>query len=230
MKGISCSDVKKKLDDGATPFILDARGPDEYEQMRIGVANVLFRSVRFGPPERAPRGQERGDHLLLQDIAPRVRGGPGAGGQGLKNVNVMEAALWHGRFPGRSRIMNEIPDPPPGAGKERFRFVATGRVLLRKTAAAGLCGSRVVVAVRRRPGPQQRVPGMRQCRMSDGNRIVRLVAAVLAFVKQYGGGVFRRLRAVVRAGRTRYRPRPPAPVMGPDDATARTVFQMRGDQ
>jgi rhodanese-related sulfurtransferase len=42
MKGVSCSEVKKKLDDGAAPFILDARGPDEYEQMRLGVGEHLI--------------------------------------------------------------------------------------------------------------------------------------------------------------------------------------------
>ena len=34
--------------------------------------------------------------------------------------------------------MIEIPDPPSGAEKARFRFVAAGRALLRKMAAAGL--------------------------------------------------------------------------------------------
>lgn len=37
MKGISVVDVKKKLDAGEKPFILDARGPDEFEAMRLGI-------------------------------------------------------------------------------------------------------------------------------------------------------------------------------------------------
>jgi len=42
MKGISCADVKKKLDAGEKPFILDTRGPDEFEQMRLGIGERLI--------------------------------------------------------------------------------------------------------------------------------------------------------------------------------------------
>lgn len=40
--GISVTDVKKKIDNGETPFILDARGPDEFEQMRLGIGETLI--------------------------------------------------------------------------------------------------------------------------------------------------------------------------------------------
>lgn len=36
LKGLSASDVKKKLDSGESPFLLDARDADEFEAMRIG--------------------------------------------------------------------------------------------------------------------------------------------------------------------------------------------------
>ncbi len=42
MKGISCADVKKKIDSGEKPFILDNRGPDEFEQMRLGIGERLM--------------------------------------------------------------------------------------------------------------------------------------------------------------------------------------------
>jgi NADPH-dependent 2,4-dienoyl-CoA reductase/sulfur reductase-like enzyme/rhodanese-related sulfurtransferase len=42
MKGITCADVKKKLDSGEKLFILDNRGPDEFEQMRIGIGERLM--------------------------------------------------------------------------------------------------------------------------------------------------------------------------------------------
>jgi len=42
MKGISCAEVKKKLDSGEKPFILDNRGPDEFEQIRIGIGERLM--------------------------------------------------------------------------------------------------------------------------------------------------------------------------------------------
>lgn len=42
MKGISCVDVKKKLDAGEKPFIIDARAPEEYEEIRIGIGEHLI--------------------------------------------------------------------------------------------------------------------------------------------------------------------------------------------
>jgi NADPH-dependent 2,4-dienoyl-CoA reductase/sulfur reductase-like enzyme/rhodanese-related sulfurtransferase len=42
MKGITCAEVKKKLDSGEKLFILDNRGPDEFEQMRIGIGELLM--------------------------------------------------------------------------------------------------------------------------------------------------------------------------------------------
>ncbi|MBN1195898.1 MAG: FAD-dependent oxidoreductase [Candidatus Aminicenantes bacterium] len=42
MEGISVLDVKAKLDAGEKPFLLDVRGPDEFEQMRLGVGETLI--------------------------------------------------------------------------------------------------------------------------------------------------------------------------------------------
>ncbi|MBN1242630.1 MAG: FAD-dependent oxidoreductase [Spirochaetales bacterium] len=42
LKGISVTEVKRKLDAGEKPFILDARGPDEYEAMRLGIGETLI--------------------------------------------------------------------------------------------------------------------------------------------------------------------------------------------
>jgi len=42
MKGISSVEVKAKVDAGEDMFLLDARGPDEYEQMRLGIGEVLI--------------------------------------------------------------------------------------------------------------------------------------------------------------------------------------------
>jgi rhodanese-related sulfurtransferase len=42
MKGISCGEVKKKVDAGEQPFLLDTRGPEEYEAMRLGIGEVLI--------------------------------------------------------------------------------------------------------------------------------------------------------------------------------------------
>lgn len=42
MDGISCVEVKEKLDRGEKPFIIDARSPEEWESMRIGIGEHLI--------------------------------------------------------------------------------------------------------------------------------------------------------------------------------------------
>jgi len=42
MKGISAREVKEKLDRKERPFLLDVRGPDEFEQMRLGIGETLI--------------------------------------------------------------------------------------------------------------------------------------------------------------------------------------------
>lgn len=42
LKGWSAAEVKARLDGGRPPFLLDVRGPDEYEGMRLGVGEVLI--------------------------------------------------------------------------------------------------------------------------------------------------------------------------------------------
>ena len=42
LKGISPMEVRKKLDEKDRPFFIDARGPDEYEQVRLGIGETLI--------------------------------------------------------------------------------------------------------------------------------------------------------------------------------------------
>lgn len=42
MQGISATDVKQKLDKGEPVTLIDVRGPDEYELMRLGVGEMLI--------------------------------------------------------------------------------------------------------------------------------------------------------------------------------------------
>jgi NADPH-dependent 2,4-dienoyl-CoA reductase/sulfur reductase-like enzyme/rhodanese-related sulfurtransferase len=42
LKGISPMEVRRKLDEKDRPFFIDARGPDEYEQMRLGIGETLI--------------------------------------------------------------------------------------------------------------------------------------------------------------------------------------------
>lgn len=94
MKGISCSDVKKKLDDGATSFILDARGPDEYEQMRIGVGERLIPIGALRNRLNELPGDKNAEIICYCKIS--LRGYEAARvleGRGWKNVKVMEGGI-----------------------------------------------------------------------------------------------------------------------------------------
>ncbi len=42
LKGLTPREVKAKLESGDKPFILDVRGPDEYEEMRLGIGETLI--------------------------------------------------------------------------------------------------------------------------------------------------------------------------------------------
>ena len=42
MDGISAIEVKKKLDNNETPFMLDVRDPEEYEEMRLGIGETVI--------------------------------------------------------------------------------------------------------------------------------------------------------------------------------------------
>lgn len=42
MKGISSRELKEKLDRKEAPFLIDTRGPDEFEQMRLGIGETLI--------------------------------------------------------------------------------------------------------------------------------------------------------------------------------------------
>ncbi len=100
MKGVSCSEVKKKLDGGATPFILDARGPDEYEQMRIGVGERL---IPIGAlRNRLNELPEDKNAEIICYCKISLRGYEAARvleGRGWKNVKVMEGGIMAWPFP-----------------------------------------------------------------------------------------------------------------------------------
>jgi NADPH-dependent 2,4-dienoyl-CoA reductase/sulfur reductase-like enzyme/rhodanese-related sulfurtransferase len=42
LKGVSAIEVNAKIDKGELPFLLDVRGSDEYDQMRLGIGEVLI--------------------------------------------------------------------------------------------------------------------------------------------------------------------------------------------
>ncbi len=100
MKGISVVQVKKKLENRETPFILDTRGPDEYEQMRLGIGEALIplgalRKRLNELPE--DKGQE-----IICFCKISLRGYEAAlvlEANGWKNVKVMEGGIMAWPYP-----------------------------------------------------------------------------------------------------------------------------------
>ena len=100
MQGISTTEVKQLVDSGNSPFILDTRGPDEYEMMRLGIGEHLIplgavrkRLNELPQDKNAPivcyckislRGYEAA-RLLVQN--------------GYTNVKVMEGGIMAWPFP-----------------------------------------------------------------------------------------------------------------------------------
>jgi rhodanese-related sulfurtransferase len=86
--------VKRKLDAGEKPFFLDARGPDEYEQARLGIGEHLI-------PLGALRGRLNElptdkDAEIICFCKISLRGYEAARalmGRGWTNVKVMEGAI-----------------------------------------------------------------------------------------------------------------------------------------
>ncbi len=94
MKGLSAVDVKRKLDAGEKPFILDVRGPDEYEETRLGIGEHLV-------PLGALRGRlaempAEKDKEIICYCKISLRGYEAARaleGNGWTNVHVMEGGI-----------------------------------------------------------------------------------------------------------------------------------------
>jgi len=94
MKGISTVQVKKKLENHETPFLLDVRGPDEYEATRLGIGEAL---IPLGALRKRlhelPEDKER-EIICFCKIS--LRGYEAAlvlEANGWKNVKVMEGGI-----------------------------------------------------------------------------------------------------------------------------------------
>lgn len=100
MKGISCAEVHRKATVEESPFLIDVRQPEEFEQMRLGIGETLM-----------PLGALRKRlHELPQDKEKEIicyckislRGYEAAlvlEGNGWKNVKVMEGGVMAWPFP-----------------------------------------------------------------------------------------------------------------------------------
>jgi NADPH-dependent 2,4-dienoyl-CoA reductase/sulfur reductase-like enzyme/rhodanese-related sulfurtransferase len=94
LDGISARDVKAKLDAGETPFLLDVRGPDEYEQMRLGVGETLRKRLGDLPADK--------DREIICYCKISLRGYEAAlvlKANGWTDVKVMEGGVMAWPFP-----------------------------------------------------------------------------------------------------------------------------------
>ncbi|MDD5100297.1 MAG: FAD-dependent oxidoreductase [Syntrophales bacterium] len=94
MKGISCAEVHKKVTAGETPFLLDVRQPEEFEQMRLGIGETL---MPLGALRRRLNElpQDKGKEIICY-CKISLRGYEAAlvlEGNGWKNVKVMEGGV-----------------------------------------------------------------------------------------------------------------------------------------
>ena len=94
MDGISSVELKARLDAGVKPFIIDVRGPDELEQMRIGIGevNIPLGAVRKRLNE-LPADKET-EIIMFCKIS--LRGYEAAcclKGEGYTNVKVLEGGV-----------------------------------------------------------------------------------------------------------------------------------------
>ncbi|HUN56463.1 MAG TPA: FAD-dependent oxidoreductase [Smithella sp.] len=94
MKGISCQEVHDKLQAGEKPFMLDVRGPDEFEQMRLGIGETL---IPLGAlRKRMKEAPEDKNREIICYCKISLRGYEAAvvlEGSGWKNVKVMEGGV-----------------------------------------------------------------------------------------------------------------------------------------
>ncbi|MFA6008286.1 MAG: FAD-dependent oxidoreductase [Candidatus Shapirobacteria bacterium] len=100
LKGISAVDVKRKLDAGEKPFLLDARGADEYEVMRLGIGETL---IPLGAVRKrlAELPQDKTTEIICY-CKISLRGYEAAlilEANGWKNVKVMEGGIMAWPYP-----------------------------------------------------------------------------------------------------------------------------------
>jgi len=100
MKGISCAEVHRKMTGGESPFLMDVRQPEEFEQMRLGIGETLMPlgALRKRLNE-LPQDKEK-EIICYCKIS--LRGYEAAivlEGNGWKNVKVMEGGVMAWPYP-----------------------------------------------------------------------------------------------------------------------------------
>ncbi|HPC85780.1 MAG TPA: FAD-dependent oxidoreductase [Smithellaceae bacterium] len=100
LKGISCKEVHDKLKAGEKPFIIDTRGPEEFEEMRLGIGETLIPlgAIR----KRLKELPEDKNREIVCYCKISLRGYEAAlalEGNGWKNVKVMEGGIMAWPYP-----------------------------------------------------------------------------------------------------------------------------------
>jgi NADPH-dependent 2,4-dienoyl-CoA reductase/sulfur reductase-like enzyme/rhodanese-related sulfurtransferase len=100
MKGISCKEVHEKLLAGEKPFLIDTRGPEEFEEMRLGIGETL---IPLGAlRKRMKELPEDKNKEIICYCKISLRGYEAAlalEGNGWKNVKVMEGGIMAWPYP-----------------------------------------------------------------------------------------------------------------------------------
>jgi NADPH-dependent 2,4-dienoyl-CoA reductase/sulfur reductase-like enzyme/rhodanese-related sulfurtransferase len=94
MTGISCREVKNKIDAGEDFYLLDVRGPEEYEQMRLGVGEELIPlgSLRNNL-DKLPRDKDKEIIVYCKISLRGYEASCFLSAKGYTNVKVMEGGL-----------------------------------------------------------------------------------------------------------------------------------------
>jgi len=100
MKGISCKEVHEKVLAGEKPFLIDTRGPEEFEEMRLGIGETL---IPLGAlRKRLKELPDNKDREIICYCKISLRGYEAAlalEGNGWKNVKVMEGGIMAWPYP-----------------------------------------------------------------------------------------------------------------------------------
>lgn len=100
LKGISCKEVREKLLAGEKPFLIDTRGPEEFEEMRLGIGETL---IPLGAlRKRLKEIPEDKNREIICYCKISLRGYEAAlalEGNGWKNVKVMEGGIMAWPYP-----------------------------------------------------------------------------------------------------------------------------------
>jgi NADPH-dependent 2,4-dienoyl-CoA reductase/sulfur reductase-like enzyme/rhodanese-related sulfurtransferase len=100
LKGISCREVYDKLKSGEKPFIMDTRGPEEFEELRLGIGETLIPlgAIR----KRLKELPEDKNREIICYCKISLRGYEAAialEGNGWRNVKVMEGGIMAWPYP-----------------------------------------------------------------------------------------------------------------------------------